>query len=358
MNAVGAARFETYDLETAAYDYDLPPELIAQTPLDRRDESRLMILDKESGAISHSQIKDLENWLTPGDLLVANNSRVIPARLRGVRKPSGGAVELLLLRSEGGVWRALGRPAKKLQPGSWLEFASIKQSIAPARAIVEANIGDGEILVRFEEAADDHLCDYGLAPLPPYITNPLIDGDRYQTVYGSVPGSAAAPTAGLHFTGGLIASLRAQGIGWTEVTLHVGLDTFRPVAVDLIKDHRIHQEWCEVSVDVASEIARCRLRGGRVVAVGTTAARALETVGNVWRDEKFEAFAGMTDTFIVPGHRWLVVDALLTNFHLPRSSLLMMVSALAGRESILGAYAEAIQEKYRFYSLGDAMMIR
>lgn len=358
MSAVADRLTGSYGLETADYDYALPAELIAQTPLEHRAASRLLVLDRKSGAIRHSRFQDVGDWLAPGDLLVANNSRVIPARLRGFRTATGGAVEVLLLRVAAGLWSALGRPAKRLKAGDRLEFPARDATFGPAIAIVEDNLGSGEIRIRFEDRADERLEAYGEPPLPPYITQPLLDGSRYQTVYGSVSGSAAAPTAGLHFTGALIGDLRTKGIEWAEVTLHVGLDTFRPVTEPHILEHRIHREWCQAPVATAQAIAACRARGGRVVAVGTTAARTLETLGEDWREDDPNGFAGFTDTFIVPGHRWKLVDGLVTNFHLPRSTLLMLVSALAGRETILHAYAEATRHGYRFYSFGDAMLIR
>ena len=345
-------------LETADFDYLLPAELIAQEPLERRDDSRLMVLDRPSGTLHHSMFKRLGDWLSPGDLLVANNSRVIPGRLQGTRVPTGGAVEVLLLRrSEAGVWNGLAKPAKRLKRGDRLEFPSRSPGVPPAGAMVEQSLRDGEILLRFDDRADERLEAYGQAPIPPYITQALGDAARYQTVYAAVPGSAAAPTAGMHFTDAMIASLRSQGLEWAEVTLHVGLDTFRPVTEACVIDHPIHREWCEVPVETAQAIAACHARQGRVVAIGTTVARTLETFGRVWGNEATRGFAGFTDTFIVPGHHWKLVDALLTNFHLPRSTLLVLVSALAGREAILGAYAEAARERYRFYSFGDAMLI-
>jgi S-adenosylmethionine:tRNA ribosyltransferase-isomerase len=349
---------KSLDLETADFDYELPPELIAQTPLLRRDASRLLVLDKSSGAVEHSSFDRLGEWLSPGDLLVANNSRVLPSRLLGWREPTGGQVEVLLLRRQGPAWSALARPAKRLHAGAELVFPPRASGHAPARAIVDANLGEGEILLRFEDDADRHLEAYGTVPLPPYIEHPLADAERYQTVYGRVEGSAAAPTAGLHFTRELIEDMQCRGARWAEVTLHIGLDTFRPVTEEQVKDHRIHSEWCEVSDNTAQAIAECRRVGGRVVAVGTTAARTLETLGRAWSDDQPHGFAGFTDEFIVPGHRWRLVDALVTNFHLPKSTLLMMVSALAGRDAILSAYAEARDLGYRFYSFGDAMLIR
>jgi S-adenosylmethionine:tRNA ribosyltransferase-isomerase len=355
--AVSAADLD--GLQTADYDYALPAELIAQNPLDRRDDSRLLVLDRSSGMIHHSTFKSLADWLEPGDLFVANNSRVIHARLRGVRVGTGGAVEVLLLRqSNAGIWSALAKPAKRLKRADQLEFAARVQGGAPATATVVDNLGGGELLLRFHEGADERLDAYGELPIPPYITNAPKDSARYQTVYATAPGSAAAPTAGLHFTTELIADMQEQGFQWAEVTLHVGLDTFRPVTAERVLDHAIHQEWCEVPVTTAKAIAACRSRGRRVIAVGTTAARTLETVGAAWRDGDPTGFAGFTDTFIVPGHRWRLVDALLTNFHLPRSTLMMLVSALAGREAVMHAYAEATRLRYRFYSFGDAMLIR
>jgi S-adenosylmethionine:tRNA ribosyltransferase-isomerase len=318
----------------------------------------LLILDRQTGTVEHSTIDRLPEWLAAGDLLVANNSRVIPARLRGIRLPGGGAVELLLLREEAGTWSALGRPAGKLKPGTELRFPERDSSAPAAMAYVVANFGEGEVKVRFVDDADKRLDAFGETPLPPYIVESLADRERYQTVYASVPGSAAAPTAGLHFTRALIDSLRAAGMRWAEVTLHVGVDTFRPVTVARVEEHRIHREWCEVSDEVAASIAATRQGSSRVVAVGTTAARTLETLGASWRSEEAKGFRGFTEVFIVPGHRWRLVDALLTNFHLPRSTLLMMVSALVGRETILAAYQEAIEREYRFYSFGDAMLIR
>ncbi len=346
------------DLETADFDYELPSRLIAQTPLDRRDDSRLLVLDRSSGDIQHTRFKNLGLFLAPGDLLVANNSRVILARLRGTRVPTGGAVEILLLKASGRVWSALAKPAKRLRPGTRLVFLSRESPGERAFAVVKAHVGNGEVEIVFEDGADERLHEFGELPLPPYITEPLSDEERYQTAFSSEPGSAAAPTAGLHFTRELIADLRSQGIEWAEVTLHIGLDTFRPVMVERINDHRIHQEWCKVSTATARAIAECRQRGGRVVAVGTTAARTLETLGQAWRDTNPMEFCGMTDLFIVPGHHWRLVDALVTNFHLPRSTLLMMVSAFGGRDTVLRAYTEAIRTEYRFYSFGDAMLIR
>ena len=347
------------DLQVADFDYALPAELIAQNPLDRRDDSRLLVLERSSGMIRHSTFKSLGDLLEPGDLFVANNSRVIRGRLSGRRVGTGGAVEILLLRrSDAGIWSALAKPAKRLHHGDRLEFAARNPSGVPATATVVDNLGRGELLLQFDEGADERLDAYGELPIPPYIADAPKDSARYQTVYATSPGSAAAPTAGLHFTTELIDSLRRRGFEWAEVTLHVGLDTFRPVTADRLLDHPIHREWCEVPVATAEAIAACRSRGRHVVAVGTTAARTLETVGADWRDGDPSGFAGLAEIFIVPGHRWRLVDALLTNFHLPRSTLMMLVSALAGREAVMHAYAEATRLRYRFYSFGDAMLIR
>lgn len=358
MSSASRVKRSAAQLMTADFDFDLPAELIAQTPLVKRDASRLLVLDKTTGSIEHSTFARLAEWIDPGDLLVANNSRVLPARLHGVRQASGGLVEVLLLRQEGKSWSALARPAKRLKAGVLLEFAPRISGRNAAHAIVEENMGEGEIRLRFEDGADSRLEEYGVPPLPPYIVEELEDGERYQTIYGKAPGSAAAPTAGLHFTKELLDGLRQRGVGWAEVTLHVGLDTFRPVNAERVADHQIHQEWCQAPLEAAEAIADCRLHGGRVFAVGTTAARTLETIGHGWDDRAPQAFSGLSGEFIVPGHEWKLVDGLLTNFHLPRSSLIMLVSALAGREAILKAYAEAVADRYRFFSFGDAMLIR
>ena len=359
MNQVAVLPDMAADLQTADFDYTLPTELIAQKPLPRRDDSRLLVLDRSCGAIHHSTFTSLATWLEPGDLFVANNSRVIPARLRGVRIRTGGAVEVLLLRrSNDGTWSALAKPAKRLKRGDRVEFTSRAPGIGSATAIIEDNVGEGELLLRFAEHADERLEAYGELPIPPYVRSIPEDRTRYQTVFAAEPGSAAAPTAGMHFTPELIEDLRRRGFYWAELTLHVGLDTFRPVTADWVADHHIHQEWCDVPATTAEAIAACRSRGGRVIAVGTTVARTLETLGDLWRDDAPAGYTGFTETFIVPGHRWKLVDALLTNFHLPRSTLLMLVSALAGKEAIMEAYAEAIRNRYRFYSFGDAMLIR
>jgi S-adenosylmethionine:tRNA ribosyltransferase-isomerase len=347
------------DLLVSAFDYELPPELIAQVPLTERDRSRLLVLDRASGAVTHASVLDLPRFLKPGDLLVANNSRVIPARLDARRRESGGRIELLLLqRGDDGVWSALARPARRLRSGEHLLLIGQERG-RDDTAVVEvvARGEEGLVRIKFLDGGDERLDDFGTVPLPPYIRVRLEEPERYQTTYATVPGSAAAPTAGLHVTPALRESFCQRGIGWAEVTLHIGLDTFRPVTVDRVTDHHIHREWCTVPDDVAGRIATARAAGGRIIALGTTAARALETLGRDWNAGKRSGIAGPTDVFITPGYSWRVVDGMVTNFHLPRSTLLMMVSALAGRERVLAAYREAIARRYRFYSFGDAMLI-
>lgn len=346
-------------LRVADFDYALPAELVAQHPLPKRDASRLLVLHRADGAIAHSRVDRLGEWLEPGDLLVANNSRVRPARLSAIKAETGGRVELLLLHEdEAGQWVALAKPARRLRQGTPLLIAPRSgRAAAPVEAVV-AEVGDaGE--VRLAVGGEDHpnWDDYGETPLPPYIHERLADPNRYQTVYASRLGSAAAPTAGLHLTPELIADLEQRGIGWVEVTLHVGLDTFRPVQTEFAADHAIHREWCSVSADAAAQIGTTKAAGNRVVAVGTTAARTLETLGAVGGERFAAGFEGMTDLFILPGHDWRVVDGLLTNFHVPRSSLLMLVSAFADWQAIRRAYEAAIEARYRFLSFGDAMLI-
>ena len=351
-----AAEHHPEELLASDFDFELPEELIAQRPLQERDASRLLVLDRATGAIRHGAIRDLSHFLSAGDLLVANNSRVLPARLRGVRAATGGRVELLLLRSLGdGTWRVLGRPAKRLRPDERIVLEG--RSGQGSEAVIVANEGDGLLRVLLAPTAAERLGAFGEVPLPPYIRERLDDRERYQTTYARVTGSAAAPTAGLHFTDGLRADLADHGIGWTEVTLHVGLDTFRPMQDDRVSEHHIHTEWCTVDDDVAARIHATRAAGGRIVAVGTTSARVLETLGRTWDERDPRGITLDTDIFIVPGHRWRLVDGLITNFHLPKSTLMLLVSALAGREQILNAYTAAINERYRFFSFGDAMLI-
>jgi S-adenosylmethionine:tRNA ribosyltransferase-isomerase len=343
------------EYQTAGYDYELPPELIAQRPIEPRDAARLMVVDRASGVIQHRIFRDLPQLLRPHDLLVANRSRVIPARLHGNKLPSGGAVEILLLRSQGhGRWESLVRPGKRLTVGTRIGFGD-REGFAEIVDRTEAGGRVVRFVDRSGEIMDDErfsrwLAGVGEMPLPPYIRERLDDPERYQTVYAQVPGSAAAPTAGLHFTRELLFRLREAGIGLAHVTLHVGLDTFRPVESEDLREHHIHSEWCEVTEGTIARIDAARRAGGRVVAVGTTAVRVLESAGS-------KPLSGDTRLFIYPGYRFNAVDALVTNFHLPRSSLLMLISAFAGRDLVRRAYEEAVAERYRFFSFGDAMLI-
>ncbi len=332
--------------------FDLPKELIAQTPLQRRDSSRLMVLDRKTGEIMHRHFYELPIFLREGDCLVLNDSRVLPARLIGQRIP-GGACEVLLLRDRGDdCWECLVRPGKKLRPGARLRFGD-----GALTAVVEAEVEGGNRLVRFcyDGIFLEVLDRLGEMPLPPYIREKLADRERYQTVYSRELGSAAAPTAGLHFTRELLAEIAAMGVKICYVTLHVGLGTFRPVKEENILEHEMHSEYCIIPPETAEIVTETRRRGGRVVAVGTTSCRTLESFAAA--DGSLEAASGWTNIFIYPGYSFRCVDALITNFHLPESTLIMLVSALAGREQILSAYQLAIQEKYRFFSFGDAMLI-
>ena len=336
---------------TADFAYELPPRLIAQRPPPRRDAARMLVLDPTSPAVEHARVLDLPRYLAPGDVLVLNDTRVLPARLRG-RRPGGTPAEILLLRRlGGGEWEALARPARKLPPGTVVRFAGSPLEVTVLGA------GEGETRrVRLAGGAPlDEVRRIGLMPTPPYIKEALRDPARYQTVFALREGSAAAPTAGLHFTPRLLSGVRARGVRVTFLTLHVGLDTFAPVREADPSGHRMHREAFRLGVDVAQAIAAARARQGRVVAVGTTCARVLESCA--LDGGRVEAREGWTDLYILPGFRFRVVDALLTNFHLPRSTLLMLVSALAGRERILAAYREAIRRRYRFYSFGDCMLI-
>ena len=334
------------------FTYELPPELIAQTPLDQRDASRLMCLDKTTGAVHHGQFRDLPELLREGDCLVMNDSRVIPARLFGIR-PTGGSVEVVLLRDLGGdEWECLTRPGRKTPPGTEITFGDGELAATVVRAGADGN----KILhFRYRGIFLEVLDRLGQMPLPPYIKEKLEDRERYQTVYARDPGSAAAPTAGLHFTQELISGIKARGVRICYVTLHVGLGTFRPVKEENIEDHPMHAEYCIVPEETAAAVNDARSRGGRIVAVGTTSCRTLESFAD--EEGLLRAGSGWTDIFIYPGYRFRAVDALITNFHLPESTLIMLVSALAGRENVLRAYREAVAEKYRFFSFGDAMFI-
>ena len=345
-------------MKTHDFYFDLPEELIAQTPLQRRDGSRLLVLDKETGATRHMHFYDLPDLLYPGDCLIMNDSRVLPARLLGNRVHSdgtvGGACEVLLLIDRGdNVWECLVRPGKKLRPGAKVTFGT-----GELTAEIVGEVEGGNRLVRFtyEGIFLEVLERLGRMPLPPYIKAELQDQERYQTVYSRVNGSAAAPTAGLHFTRELMAEVEKRGVSIGFVTLHVGLGTFRPVKEEEITDHDMHSEYCVIPQETADLINRTKAAGGRVICVGTTSCRTLESWAG--EDGHMEAKAGWTNIFIYPGYRFKVMDALITNFHLPESTLIMLVSALAGRENILSAYEEAVREKYRFFSFGDAMFIR
>ena len=332
--------------------YELPERLIAQTPLERRDGSRLLVLDKTTGETEHRHFYDLPAFLRAGDCLVMNDSRVIPARLIGER-PTGGAAEVMLLRQlEGDRWECLVRPGKKMRPGQTVLFGG-----GELIGRVEDVTAGGERIVRFEYEGIflEILERLGRMPLPPYIKEQLADPDRYQTVYSVHPGSAAAPTAGLHFTNELLDKIRAMGVDTRFVTLHVGLGTFRPVKVDNVEDHEMHSEYCIVPPETAEAVNRTHAAGGRVIAVGTTSCRTLESFTG--EDGQLRAEGGWTSIFIYPGYRFRCIDALITNFHLPGSTLMMLVSALAGREHIMEAYRQAIREEYRFFSFGDAMFI-
>jgi S-adenosylmethionine:tRNA ribosyltransferase-isomerase len=345
------------NLRLTDFDYDLPAELIAQTPLADRAASRMLVVDSESGLLVHSAIRQLPEWLKPGDLIVANNTRVLPARLKAVKPATGARIEVLLLnRDDLGVWTALAKPTRKLAAGMPLDLVNADDRLAGAIEILEVQ-DEGLIRLRFAPGIEARLDEFGEAPLPPYIKERLDDPERYQTVFAREPGSAAAPTAGLHVTTDLQARLKERAVGWAEVTLHVGLDTFRPVAVERVAEHKIHREWQRVPAETAEAIAKTRMGGGRVIALGTTAARTLETLGRAWNDAQPAGIQGWTDIFITPGHQWRLVDGLVTNFHLPKSTLLMMVSSLAGSGVIKAAYAAAVVERYRFFSFGDAMLI-
>ena len=339
-------------MKTSDFNFELPPELIAQTPLERRDGSRLLTLNKETGETHHMHFYDLPTLLRPGDCLVLNDSRVLPARLLG-RRAGGGACEVLLLIDRGdNVWECLVRPGKKLRTGATVTFGD-----GELTAEIVGEVEGGNRLVRFhyEGIFLEVLEHLGRMPLPPYIKEELADGERYQTIYSRVVGSAAAPTAGLHFTKELLEQVKLMGVKVCYVTLHVGLGTFRPVKAEEITDHEMHSEYCVIPQETADVINATKAAGGRVICVGTTSCRTIESWAN--EDGTMEAKAGWTNIFIYPGYRFKVLDALITNFHLPESTLIMLVSALAGREHVLAAYEEAVRERYRFFSFGDAMFI-
>ena len=339
-------------MKKSEFSFYLPEELIAQTPIEKRDASRLLCLDKNTGALEHRHFYELPELLKEGDCLVLNNSRVLPARLIGMR-PTGGAVELVLLRDLGdNRWECLSRPGRKTKPGQQILFGE-----GELQAVVEETVSGGNRIVRFcyEGIFLEVLEHLGKMPLPPYIRQELKDPERYQTVYSKELGSAAAPTAGLHFTQELLDTIRKKGVLTEFVTLHVGLGTFRPVKEEEIEEHEMHSEFCMIPPETAEAVNRTRKNGGRIIAVGTTSCRTLESFSR--EDGTLEASSGWTDIFIYPGYRFKCIDALITNFHLPESTLIMLVSALAGRENILNAYNTAVAENYRFFSFGDAMFI-
>lgn len=342
-------------MNTADFDFDLPEELIAQTPLEKRDASRLLVVDKETGVFSDQHFDQIIDQLQPGDALVMNNTRVLPARLYGIKPETGGHVELLLLKNtQGDDWEVLAKPAKRLRVGAQISFGDGRLT-----ATVVEELEHGGRIVRFgyEGIFLEVLESLGEMPLPPYIHEKLADRERYQTVYAKENGSAAAPTAGLHFTEELLEQIAAKGVKLVYLTLHVGLGTFRPVSVDSLDDHEMHSEFYSLSEEAAQTLRQVKANGGRVIAVGTTSIRTLETIGSKFQGQ-IQADSGWTNIFIKPGYDWKVVDAFSTNFHLPKSTLVMLVSAFAGRSLTLKAYEHAIAERYRFFSFGDAMFIK
>ena len=340
-------------LKKKDFYFDLPKELIAQDPLEDRASSRLLVLDKDTGAVSHHVFREVADYLRPGDCLVLNDTKVIPARLLGQREGTGAHVEVLLLkRLESDVWEALVRPGKKCRPGTGLTFGD---GLLKAQVLETGEEGSRLIRFFYEGIFEEVLDRLGEMPLPPYITHKLEDKNRYQTVYAKYEGSAAAPTAGLHFTQELLEQIREKGVEIVSVTLHVGLGTFRPVKEENVLDHHMHSEHYQVSLEAAEKINRARAEGHRVICVGTTSCRTVESACN--EQGHLRECSGETEIFIYPGYRFRVLDGLITNFHLPESTLIMLVSALAGREQVLAAYEEAVRERYRFFSFGDCMLV-
>ena len=334
--------------------YDLPQELIAQDPLEDRSSSRLLVLGKKDGLIEHTQFRHIVDYLKPGDGLVLNNTKVIPARLFGVKEDTGASIEILLLkRRENDIWETLVKPGKKAKPGARIVFGD---GLLVGEVIDVVEEGNRLIQFSYEGIFEEILDQLGQMPLPPYITHQLQDKNRYQTVYAKYDGSAAAPTAGLHFTPELLDQIREMGVNIAEVTLHVGLGTFRPVKVENVLDHHMHSEFYMITEEAAKLINQTRQNGGRVICVGTTSCRTIESAAAA--DGTLKACSGWTDIFIYPGYQFKILDALITNFHLPESTLVMLVSALAGREHVMHAYEEAVKERYRFFSFGDAMFIQ
>lgn len=336
------------------YDYDLPEELIAQDPLEDRSSSRLMVLDRQTGDVEHRHFTDILEYLHPGDCLVINNTKVIPARLFGVKEDTQAKIEVLLLkRKENDIWETLVKPGKKAKPGTKLVFGD---GLLTAEVVDVVEEGNRLIQFHYDGIFEEILDQLGQMPLPPYITHQLKDKNRYQTVYAKYDGSAAAPTAGLHFTKELLQKVKDMGVDIAEVTLHVGLGTFRPVKVENVLDHHMHSEFYMVSQEAADKINRAKESGHRVIAVGTTSTRTLEAAAD--ENGRLHETSGWTEIFIYPGYQFKVIDALITNFHLPQSTLVMLVSALAGRAHVLHAYETAVKERYRFFSFGDAMLIK
>ncbi|MDD6637332.1 MAG: tRNA preQ1(34) S-adenosylmethionine ribosyltransferase-isomerase QueA [Lachnospiraceae bacterium] len=341
-------------MDVKDFDYELPEELIAQDPLEDRSSSRLMVLDRKTGDVEHRHFRDILDYLNPGDCLVINNTKVIPARLYGAKEDTQAKIEVLLLkRKENDVWETLVKPGKKAKPGTRIVFGD---GLLVGEVIDVVEEGNRLIQFHYDGIFEEILDQLGQMPLPPYITHQLQDKNRYQTVYAKYDGSAAAPTAGLHFTKELLSAVKEKGVDIAEVTLHVGLGTFRPVKVENVLDHHMHSEFYMVSAEAAEKINHAKESGHRVISVGTTSTRTLESAAD--ESGRLKEASGWTEIFIYPGYQFKVIDALITNFHLPQSTLVMLVSALAGREHVLDAYKLAVQEKYRFFSFGDAMLIK
>lgn len=340
-------------MKTSDFYYDLPPELIAQDPLQDRSASRLLVLDKESGKIEHHMFREIAGYLEPGDCLVINDTKVIPARLLGEKADTGAKVEVLLLkRKENDIWETLVKPGRKMRPGTKVSFGN---GLLTAEVMDVVEEGNRLIQFHYDGIFEEILDKLGQMPLPPYITHQLKERERYNTVYAKHEGSAAAPTAGLHFTPELLRKIEEKGVDIARVTLHVGLGTFRPVKVEEVTEHHMHSEFYQISEEAAEKINRAKSGGGRVICVGTTSCRTIESAAD--EQGHLRACSGWTEIFIYPGYRFKVLDGLITNFHLPESTLIMLVSALAGREQVLAAYEEAVRERYRFFSFGDAMYI-
>ena len=341
-------------MKTEDFDFDLPEELIAQTPLERRDASKLLVLDKTTGEVSHRHFTDVINYMEKGDTLVLNDTKVMPARLYGVKEETGAVIEVLLLKDEGNnIWECLTKPAKRIKEGTIVSFGDGKLK---AKCIEVLDEGIRKFKLEYKGILYEILDELGEMPLPPYIHEKLKDKDRYQTVYAKNVGSAAAPTAGLHFTKDLLEKIKAKGVNIAYITLHVGLGTFRPVNVEDVTKHKMHSEYYVMSAEVADLLNKTKEEGHKIISVGTTSTRTLETIASLYG--KFKECSGWTDIFIYPGYEFKGIDYLITNFHLPKSTLVMLVSALAGKDNIMKAYNEAIEKKYRFFSFGDSMLIK